>query len=166
MRCLGVLCALLTAALPSKSLDARKALTQYAHRIWGQEQGLFQPTIYSILQTQDGFLWLGTQDSLIRFDGVQFHAFDGPGAGGLHDTLIRALMQDGRGNLWVGSLGAGLGKIAPDGRLTRYTTASGLPTDNVFCLDSGGGDQIWVCTTEGLSRFENGPFRTYKTADG
>lgn len=154
------------AALPSKSLDARKTLTQYVHRIWGQEEGLFQPTIYSILQTHDGFLWLGTQDSLIRFDGVQFREFDGPGASAFHDTLIRTLLEDREGNLWVGSVGAGLGRIAPDGVLTHYMAANGLPSDNVFCIDSGSDDQLWVCTDKGLARFGNGQFRNYTTADG
>src|SRR5579875_1109006 len=85
------------------ALNANKTLTQYAHRIWGQEQGLFQPTIYSILQTRDGFLWLGTQDSLIRFDGVHFREFD-DGNSVFHRSLIHALLEDQRGNLWAGSL--------------------------------------------------------------
>ncbi|MBV9157888.1 MAG: hypothetical protein JO097_16605, partial [Acidobacteriaceae bacterium] len=60
-RFLRVLLCLTILVLPSRALDPSKTLTQYAHRIWGQEEGLFQPTIYSILQTRDGFLWLGTQ---------------------------------------------------------------------------------------------------------
>lgn len=154
------------AALPSKPLDSSKTLTQYVHRIWGQEEGLFQPTIYSILQTHDGFLWLGTQDSLIRFDGAQFREFDGPGASAFHDTLIRTLLEDGQGNLWVGSIGAGLGKLRADGVLTHYSVKSGLPSDSIFCLDSGASGEIWVCTNEGLARFANGQFHTFTTADG
>ncbi len=157
---------LFVTALSSSGLDSNKALTQYAHRIWGQEQGLFQPTIYSILQTHDGFLWLGTQDSLIRFDGVQFREFDGPGAAMLHDTLIRSLLEDSGGNLWVGTVGAGLAKIAPNGALTHYTNANGLPGDSAFCLDSAAGEQMWVCTNAGLALFSNGHFRTFTTRDG
>ncbi len=153
-------------ALPSRPLDASKSLTQYAHRIWGQEEGLFQPTIYSILQTHDGFLWLGTQDSLIRFDGTQFREFDGRGASAFHETLIRTLFEDRGGNLWVGSLGAGLGKIGSDGTIVRFSIADGLPSDNVFCLDSAPGGQMWICTNQGLARLADGKFRTYGTADG
>ncbi|MBV8707597.1 MAG: hypothetical protein JO028_10440, partial [Acidobacteriaceae bacterium] len=81
-----LLCALLALCLgwPCVALDPNKTLTQYAHRIWGQEEGLFQPTIYSVLQTRDGFLWLGTQDSLIRFDGMRFREFDDSGQAALH----------------------------------------------------------------------------------
>jgi len=153
-------------ALPSKPLDPHKTLTQYAHRIWGQEEGLFQPTIYSILQTHDGFLWLGTQDSLIRFDGVQFREFDGPGASAFHDTLIRTLLEDRDHNLWVGSIGEGLGRIGPDGALTHYTVANGLPSDTIFCLDSDARGEIWACTNQGLARYAGGRFHTFTTADG
>lgn len=153
-------------AVPLLALDPGKALTQYAHRIWGQEQGLFQPTIYSILQTQDGFLWLGTQDSLIRFDGVQFREFDSPGASIFHEALIRTLLEDDKGNLWVGSVGAGLGKMGRDGVLTHYDTTNGFPSDTVVCLDSGAGGQIFACTNAGLTTLTNGKFHTYTTADG
>jgi signal transduction histidine kinase/ligand-binding sensor domain-containing protein len=157
--------ALALCASSASALDSSKALTQYAHRIWGQEQGLFQPTIYSILQTRDGFLWLGTQDRLIRFDGVQFHEFETKG-GAFHDALIRTLAEDDRDNLWIGSLGSGLGKIDGNGGLTRYTVANGLPSDSVFCLDSQDKGAMWVCTNAGLARFADGRFRTYTVADG
>ena len=152
--------------LPSRALDPNKTLTQYAHRIWGQEEGLFQPTIYSILQTRDGFLWLGTQDSLIRFDGLHFREFDGAGESAFHHNLIRALLEDGDGNLWVGSIGAGIARIEPNGNLTRFTTKQGLPSDAVFCLARGAKTDIWVCTNQGLARFTSGHFHTYTTADG
>ncbi|HEX3684169.1 MAG TPA: two-component regulator propeller domain-containing protein [Bryobacteraceae bacterium] len=154
------------AALPVRALDPAKTLTQYAHRIWGQEEGLFQPTIYSILQTSDGFLWLGTQDSLIRFDGMRFREFDGPDAAAFHHSLIHALLEDRAGNLWVGSLGGGVAKIAPGGAITRYTTAQGLPGDSVFCLASDSRGAVWICTNQGLARFQNGRFRVFTTADG
>lgn len=148
---------------PAFALDPSKTLTQYAHRIWGQEEGLFQPTIYSILQSRDGFLWLGTQDSLIRFDGMRFREFDG---GRLQHSLIRALSEDGQGNLWVGSVGSGVAKISPDGAVTAYTKKQGLPSDNVFCVASDSQNRIWICTSEGLVRLDHGQLRVFTTADG
>jgi ligand-binding sensor domain-containing protein/signal transduction histidine kinase len=160
-----ILAAVGLTAIPGDALDANKALTQYAHRIWGQEEGLFQPTIYSILQTRDGFLWLGTQDSLIRFDGVQFREFDASG-GAFHDALIRTLSEDRSGSLWVGSVGSGLGKFDANGAFTHYGTANGLPSDSVFCIDTSEADGMWVCTNQGLVRYMNGQFRNYNTANG
>ena len=69
-----LLAACLLNCTPSYALDQARTLTQYSHRIWGQEEGLVQPTIYSIAQTRQGYLWLGTQDGLVRFDGVRFAA--------------------------------------------------------------------------------------------
>lgn len=158
--------ALAAFALPLAALDPAKTLTQYAHRIWGQEEGLFQPTIYSILQTRDGFLWLGTQDSLIRFDGMHFREYGSPDSPVFHQTLIHALLQDREGNLWVGSLGAGVAAISPAGTVTRYTTRQGLPGDSVFCLASDSAGAVWICTNEGLARFRDGKFRVFTTADG
>jgi len=158
--------ALFVFVLPLFALDPAKTLTQYAHRIWGQEEGLFQPTIYSILQTRDGFLWLGTQDSLIRFDGMHFREFGSPDSPVFHQTLIHALLQDREGNLWAGSLGAGVAKISPRGAVTRYTAKQGLPGDSVFCLASDSSGAVWICTNEGLARFRDGRFHAYTIADG
>jgi ligand-binding sensor domain-containing protein/signal transduction histidine kinase len=149
----------------TSALDPGKRLTQYAHRIWGQEEGLFQPTIYSILQTKDGFLWLGTQDSLIRFDGMRFREFDLDGSAVQH-SLVRDLAQDREGNLWAALLGAGVARIAPTGIVTRYNAQNGLPSDTTFCVVSDLRDAIWICTDRGLARFERGHFRVFTTADG
>lgn len=161
---LGV--ALACSVLPASALDPSKTLTQYAHRIWGQEEGLFQPTIYSILQTRDGFLWLGTQDSLIRFDGMHFREFDRAEKAGFQHSLIRALLEDLQGNLWVGSIGSGVAKISPSGAITRYTKNQGLPSDSVFCLASDSNGRIWICTNQGLAQLDHDRIRVFTTADG
>ncbi len=147
------------------ALDRGKSMSQYAHRIWGQEEGLFQPTIYSILQTRDGFLWLGTQDSLIRFDGVHFREF-AEGNSPLRGSLIRALVEDDAGNLWAGSLGSGILRIAHDGAVQHYSIANGLPSNAVFCLVPDKKGAIWACTTEGLVHIENGHLHVLSKTDG
>jgi ligand-binding sensor domain-containing protein/signal transduction histidine kinase len=157
---------LFSACLLVSALDPDKMPTQYAHRIWGEEEGLFQPTIYSILQTRDGFLWLGTQDSLIRFDGMHFREFEHAGTQVLHGSLVRSLLEDHFGNLWVGSVGNGLTRIAPDGSFTRYGQAQGLPSLNVFCVASDSEDRIWACTDNGLVRLGPAGTRLFTTADG
>ena len=54
------------------ALDPSRSLTQYFHRVWQIQPGLPQASIYCVLQTQDAYLWLGTQLGLVRFDGVRF----------------------------------------------------------------------------------------------
>ncbi len=157
----------LAVSFPLWALDASKTLTQYAHRIWGQEEGLLQPTIYSILQSHDGFLWLGTQDSLIRFDGIHFREFERAAEAGLQRTLIRSLGEDAAGNLWVASLGSGVIRIDPQHNIKRYTTKEGMPADDTFCVVPDSQGSTWVCTQRGLVRVaKDGTLRVYSTADG
>ena len=157
----------LIAVWPLCALDSSKTLTQYAHRIWGQEEGLLQPTIYSILQSHDGFLWLGTQDSLIRFDGIHFREFEGAASAGLQRTLIRSLAEDADGNLWVASLGSGAVRISPNHQVKRFAKKEGLPEDDVFCVVPDAAGSTWVCTASGLARIaRDGKMQIYSTAQG
>jgi signal transduction histidine kinase/ligand-binding sensor domain-containing protein len=150
-----------------RALDSSKTLTQYAHRIWGQEEGLLQPTIYSILQSRDGFLWLGTQDSLVRFDGIHFREFEDAAEAGLQRTLIRSLGEDADGNLWVASLGGGAVRLGPNHTVKRFTTKEGMPSDDAFCVVPEASGFTWVCTSRGLVRVaKNGTMHIYTNADG
>ena len=54
------------------ALDPAKALTQYTRTEWNQADGLPQNTIGVIAQTKDGYLWMGTNEGLVRFDGYDF----------------------------------------------------------------------------------------------
>ena len=58
------------------ALDPRKSLTQYSRQVWTQQDGLPQDTIRAIAQTTDGYLWVGTDEGLARFDGYEFVVFD------------------------------------------------------------------------------------------
>ena len=156
-----------TAAEHSFALDPNRTLTQYVHRTWGQDEGFVQPTIYSILQTRNGFLWLGTQDRLIRFDGIHFHEFTESNDPQFEHSLIRSLFEDHNGNLWIASLGSGVARLAPDGSVTRFTTRQGLPSDDVYCVASDQQGHISFCTNGGLARWDaQDGFRTFTTANG
>ncbi|NUQ25200.1 MAG: response regulator [Saprospiraceae bacterium] len=74
------------------------------------EDGLSQGMVYDILQTRDGFLWVGTKDGLNRYDGYNFRAWNNDPADpfSLADNTITALFEDSRGWLWVGSQSKGL----------------------------------------------------------
>src|SRR5258707_7969476 len=103
--------ALLTAAVAPRALalDPGRSLTQYVHRIWQMQQGLPQATIFSIWQTHDGYLWLGTQAGPMRFDGVRFTTPDE--AGPLQSRWVRSLLEDDQHNLWIGTNESGLARL-------------------------------------------------------
>ena len=58
------------------ALDPQRSLDHYGHQAWRTDSGLPQNTVHSILQTRDGYLWLGTDRGLVRFDGIDFVTFD------------------------------------------------------------------------------------------
>src|SRR5947209_18476183 len=87
---------------PASALESAKALTQYAHANWSLDQGLPQSSVYALAQTPDGFLWLGTEEGLVRFDGVEFTVYDRAHVEALAENAIRALAVDAAGDLWIG----------------------------------------------------------------
>ena len=87
---------------PGLALDPHKGLTQYSRTVWTQEHGLPQDTIRAIGQTADGYLWLGTDEGLARFDGYDFVVFN-KDRGELPSNSITALAADRDGSLWIGT---------------------------------------------------------------
>jgi ligand-binding sensor domain-containing protein/two-component sensor histidine kinase len=145
------------------ALDPARSLTQYIHRIQQTQQGLPQATIFSILQTHDGYLWLGTQRGLVRFDGVRFTSLDTESAAALEKTWVRSLLEDEQHNLWIGTSDAGLARLR-DGVVTQYSSREGFPAAAVNCLVAGRPGEFWACTPNGLIRAAGGKFTTYGPA--
>src|SRR6185295_4369246 len=67
---------LLCGSWPVFALDSQRDLSRYGHDVWLTENGLPQNTVHSIAQTSDGYIWIGTEAGLARFDGVTFTIFD------------------------------------------------------------------------------------------
>jgi PAS domain S-box-containing protein len=134
----------------------------YAINVWRQPQGLPQNTVFAILQTRDGYIWVGTKGGLSRFDGASFATFADRQ---LREGEIWALVEGDDSSLWVATYGTGLVRLK-NGKVTTYTTKDGLTNDFVttLCKDREGG--IWIGTDGGLSRFKGGHFTSYPIRDG
>jgi ligand-binding sensor domain-containing protein/signal transduction histidine kinase len=145
-----VLFAVLASAGRADALDPTRTLSQYVHRIWQVQQGLPQATIYSIVQTHDGYLWLGTQTGLVKFDGERFTTVDELDGIPLKDVWITELIEDDQGTLWIGTNHAGLVKVQR-GKARRFGQEDGLPVGTVQCLLADHHGNLWVCTPVGLA---------------
>jgi ligand-binding sensor domain-containing protein/signal transduction histidine kinase len=99
--CLTAAALALVICLPVFALDPNHTLSEYGHQVWLSENGLPQNTVQAITQTRDGYIWIGTQDGLARFDGVKFEIFDKQNTPHLQSNDIRALFTDGSGTLWI-----------------------------------------------------------------
>jgi len=96
----------------------------YLYRIWSVEAGLPQISVTAIVQDQQGFLWLGTQNGLARFDGVQFTVFNTANTAALSSNLISALHFDAQQRLWIGTANGLI--LHDDGQFNRLDLASPL----------------------------------------
>ena len=104
-----VTCLLLAAVLLASSTSHGQQLTQYAHTAWRFQEGVFDASPVSIAQTTDGFLWIGTLNGLIRFDGVHFESWNDR-LHELHTCCALSLLGSSDGSLWIGT-GVGLAKL-------------------------------------------------------
>jgi signal transduction histidine kinase/ligand-binding sensor domain-containing protein len=150
----------LTAGARAHALDAARTLTQYVHRIWQVTQGLPQASIYAVVQTSDGRLWLGTQTGLVRFDGVRFTTIDEVNGVSMADVWVTELIEDHQHALWIGTDASGVFRLQ-DGVLTRFSKPEGLPSDAVQCLFEDHGGHVWACTANGLATWDGHAFQTF-----
>lgn len=148
------------------ALDPQRSITQYSHVFWDKKQGLVQDLVTAIVQTRDGYLWFGSQEGLMRFDGVRFVIFNMSNTEGLksHSISYRGLHESRDGSLWIGT-NLGLTKYK-DGKFTTYSVPEGLSHENATSIYEDHAGSLWVGTTEGLNRFRDGKFTVYTTKDG
>ncbi len=147
------------------ALDPEAIPSQYLYASW-QDQ-LPQNTVQAILQTRDGYLWLGTQGGLVRFDGIRFVEIPLAGEEAMA-VDVRALFEGADGTLWVGTRGNGLlqhrgGSLEPVGRGYPPDPGDGPlsaagPTV-VFALAQDPTGALWLGTrSRGVVRFTKGRF--------
>jgi len=104
------------------SLDA----SQYAHTAWKVREGVPNGSVKAIAQTPDGYLWLGTEFGLLRFDGIQARAWEASTGEQLPSHFVRGLLAASDGRLWIGT-DKGLASWK-DGRIVLYAEFAGWDT--------------------------------------
>ncbi|MCD4750180.1 MAG: hypothetical protein K8R59_12485, partial [Thermoanaerobaculales bacterium] len=142
----------LAAASPASALDPELQMTQYSHRMWQEE--LPQNSVLTVLQSTDGYIWFGTYEGLVRFDGIRFVVFDARSTGDLAGGTVSHLFEDSGGRLWI-STDHGL-TVLEDGRFRSFTEADGLPGGFVNATAEAADGSLWIATSNGLSRHRDG----------
>ena len=120
------------------------------------ENGLPQNTVQALAQTKDGFLWLGTEAGLVRFDGVEFQTYDRNSVPALPGSDIRRLLVARDGALWIGT-GAGLARWK-DGASRTFTTQDGLPDNGIRTIEETQDGNLLVWTEQGSARMSGDRF--------
>jgi ligand-binding sensor domain-containing protein/signal transduction histidine kinase len=133
-------------------------------RSWTVDHGLPQNSVTAVLHARDGFLWVGTNAGLARFDGVRFRKFGLQD--GLRSVLITALVEDREGAVWIGTSGGGVSRWH-EGRFTSFGAKEGFDAGpEVISLTADENGSIWIGTGKGLVRWSDGAFETLGESDG
>ncbi len=133
---------------PLRALDPSKALTQYGHDEWTDRAGLPQNSIQAVIQSRDGYIWMGTQEGLVRFDGMRFTVYDRNSVPVMNSQNVLCLCQDAAGAIWAGLESGGVLRMKDD-VFTAISLPQGLSGDKVLCLLADRENRVWFGTDSG-----------------
>ncbi|MFA6542174.1 MAG: two-component regulator propeller domain-containing protein [Bacteroidota bacterium] len=144
-------CVLLSAQAP----DPHKKISQLIHDSWQVKEGLPQNSVNAIVQTRDGYLWIGTYEGLVRFNGVSFTVFDRSTTPELLSNRIMSLCEDKKRRLWIGTYGGGLlmydgmkfHSPVRDSSVGKYINLTSMTIDST--------NRLWLITENGVIVLNN-----------
>jgi signal transduction histidine kinase/ligand-binding sensor domain-containing protein len=121
----------------ARALDPSRFVSQYGHTAWRLEDGELPAPVYPLAQTRDGYLWIGTQAGVVRYDGVRFVPLDALASKALPDPFVISLLGARDGSLWIGT-NDGLSRWR-DGELTVHANT----VHGVAALTEDAQGRIW-----------------------
>lgn len=130
-------------------------LSDFVSRVWSTAEGLPGNTVNSLMQDSTGYLYIGTYDGLVRFDGIDFETINRNIDKKYDFMSARSIFQDSNKNIWVGSNDEGITCIKADKTTLNFSMTNGLPNNSIraICEDKNG--NIWVGTAAGLVYLKN-----------
>ena len=152
------------AGATAQSISPNRVFGRYQQINWQERDGLPQNTVIAIATTRDGYLWLGTYEGAVRFDGVRFTLFNPSTTTGIGNSFVTSLLERRDGSLWLATYGGGMSRLS-GGQFTQYAARDGLSSDFIMCLFEDHTGTLWIGTDGGgVNAFSQGRFTTYTTA--
>jgi ligand-binding sensor domain-containing protein len=146
---------LATGLLLSATADA--GLPPYVIRTWRTDDGLPQNAVTSVVQTKDGYIWVGTYSGLARFDGVHFHIFNSGNTPTLRSGRITSLFEDPAGTLWIGSEIGELTAYDPLSQFRAIDIGSAWGRQKIIAIRLDQAGEMWLADADGmLMRLKDG----------
>ena len=125
-------------------------LSDFVRKNWTTADGLPGMTITTMMQDKKGYIWLGSYDGLVRFDGVEFTTYNRTIDEKYDFASARSIIQDVHGNLWVGHNDEGVTCLRANGDIVKFTVDNGLPNNKINVMCEDGEENIWIGTSSGL----------------
>jgi signal transduction histidine kinase/ligand-binding sensor domain-containing protein len=142
------------------SASAATSSRNYFTRVWQTEDGLPQNAVTAIVQTRDGYMWLGTYNGLARFDGVRFVVFADGSTPGLQSSRVTSLLEDGDGVLWIGHESGGLTRFK-DGEFKTMDIQASWNGGKIVSMAWDAAKDLWLVNEDGLlARLRDGQVLT------
>ncbi len=133
---------------PLTGLNLKTPLQQSMHTIWTAKDGLPSDSINDIIQDKSGYIWIGTFNGLVRFDGINFITFSKYEENGFESNSVTTLLEGTGGNLWIGTNGEGIAKYS-NNKFTMFNN-SDLKDKVIKSLSIGNEGYLWIGTGNGL----------------
>ncbi len=141
------------------ALDPARSLYQYRSENWSRRNGLPASSVNAITQTKDGYIWLGTQKGVVRFDGVEFTSYSLPRLPIFVSQNISSLAADPDGGLWFGLKEGAVGHF--DGQSFAPLAAPWVePNMQINALRVMRDQSLWVAWNFGFARWRPGGLAT------
>lgn len=155
-------CATLAPPLAGSEIDG--PLERFVRQAWTARDGLPQSTVNALAQSAEGYLWIGTDGGLARFDGEVFRTFGPASEPPLPAARILSLAVDRQGVLWIGTAINGLLHSDDQGFARSPTPIEGITPIRVLLADRTGA--VWAGTDQGVLRRSGGNWRRFGLAEG
>jgi len=164
----GAIVALLSwvVLLPLAAAAQDKPLTAYFRETWTTRQGLPHNQVNAIAQTPDGYLWLATWEGLVRYNGLEFHAFDRSNTPALKDNGVRSVRAAPDGAVVIGTSRGGV-TVKRGDQWRTWMVKDGLAQEEIMdaLLDRKG--RLWVATENaGIDLVDGARIRHFDTRNG
>lgn len=132
--------------------DGSRVLSDYSISSWTVRNGFAFDNVLSIAQDVNGYLWLGTNAGLVRFDGVRSAVWDSIGSEPLPRSAVRTVVAARDGTLWLGFVGFGGVARIQDRHVRLFGALDGFGPGAVNSISEDRGGTIWAGTDDGLYR--------------
>ncbi|HZI33105.1 MAG TPA: two-component regulator propeller domain-containing protein, partial [Candidatus Binatia bacterium] len=134
-------------------------------RAWQVEQGLPQNKVTAVVQTRDGYLWVGTYSGLARFGGVRFTVFDEKNTPAMRSSRVTALFESDDGTLWIGHEN-GVVTTFKDGKFYAQESHPAWGGVKIYAFTADEGGDVWLLNEAGqLVRMRDGLALSPQTGD-
>ncbi|MDR3458488.1 MAG: two-component regulator propeller domain-containing protein [Verrucomicrobiae bacterium] len=148
--------ALTVSLIVAGGAPALAAPPNYLTRTWQVEQGLPQNKVTAVVQTRDGYLWVGTYNGLARFDGVHFTVFNDNNTPELRSSRVTSLFEAGDGSLWIGTENGEVSQYK-DGHFVAVSLRANWRGGKIYAITADEAGDVWLLDEAGqLARARDG----------